>query len=290
MGFLASANVASFSPPDPRISIPPPPNIIGCYQYLNISKSWMGTPCLSPSEANSITRPTEGGSATSNPIYGISVSSNVADFGYVWVDLHNFTAESDSCFGPNACSVQDNTNYFTGNNGQQDWVQFTIQELPQNQCGYGPYDVGCIWNVDVTTQNYGKPACVSLAANPPSSSFYAEINANTTSGSHLQGLYMVCDYGTCQPTQAVVTNDQYGLAGEWYQVSGTILGQGGRSEALFTSPTNQYTDVGIGAPKLTSASSSNAYLTGESNNLSYYWSQYEGCTGGECFLDTGSSN
>ncbi|MDG6901235.1 MAG: hypothetical protein JRM80_04670, partial [Nitrososphaerota archaeon] len=86
MGFLASANVASFSPPDPRISIPPPPNIIGCYQYLNISKSWMGTPCLSPSEANSITRPTEGGSATSNPIYGISVSSNVADFGYVWVD------------------------------------------------------------------------------------------------------------------------------------------------------------------------------------------------------------
>jgi hypothetical protein len=38
-----------------------------------------------------------------------------------------YSGESDSTWGSNAWSIQANTNFFTGSNGQTDWVQFTEQ-------------------------------------------------------------------------------------------------------------------------------------------------------------------
>jgi len=272
-----SAHVPTFA------DVPPPPQAVGCYQYSYDDKSWVSVTCQ---EVTNAPPPTIGSGST---VYGLSTSSSNANFGYIWLDLHQYTSpESDSCFGANSYGVQVNTNTFTGSNGDNDWVQFTIQEGQNSGCGYSAIQSGCIWQIDLTTGSYNSGTCVSIPAVNPSSSFYASVQGNTTSGGHLQAEYMLCG-STCN-FYSRTESDSYGLAGNWNTVTASMLGVGDSSTASFTSSTNSYQDIKIGAPSLTSATSIGVSgLTGESSNLSYYWSSYIGCTGGECLRDTGAS-
>jgi hypothetical protein len=55
--------------------------------------------------------------------------STALDGSYVFaLGINNSSgSEADTTYGSNVWSVQDNTNFFRGNNGHTDWVQFAFQ-------------------------------------------------------------------------------------------------------------------------------------------------------------------
>jgi hypothetical protein len=155
------------TPTPPKI--PSPPDVLGCATYTQAT-GWRAIPCISNPGKSTLLNPTEGGSATSNPIYGVSISASNANMGVVWLSFTTYSGEHDTLWGNNAYGVQTNTNYFTGNNGQTDWVQFVIQSSPNTINGYNPFERGCIWNIDVTTSSY-VPTCVSMNIESLTSSY-----------------------------------------------------------------------------------------------------------------------
>jgi hypothetical protein len=176
--------------------------------------------------------------------------------------------EVDSTAGANAFSVQVNTNYFTcstcsngypfqglpfiANSASQSkdkaWVQFSYQ-----QAGYGL----CVWNWDITVFNsvsfQTKGKTVYGSQNPTNCVNPTQTRTLTGSTAMIGGAE-VFGYITC-PTpgsnsgcslQAVgylplaggwyasgVTADLLGLAGNWTNVNGGLLGEGGGSSAVF---------------------------------------------------------
>jgi hypothetical protein len=86
----------------------------------------------------------------------------------------------------------------------------------------------------------------------------------------------------------VSESDSIGLASNWYDASGTVLGMGGGDMATFTSPATVYADIAIA--RFTSASGGSWAVTGEQNNLAYTYHGYAGCSGNDCFEDTISTH
>ncbi len=282
---LPAIPVASASAPlnAMQVRLPPVPDAIGC--YVISSSSWVPTPCLLQAKETSATIPTEGGSATQNPIDGLNAPSNTVNWSNVGVGFTQYNGEADTCYGNNAYSVQLNTNFFEGSNYDTDWVQFVIQESNNNLCIGQHLLRGCVWQIDVSTNTYGS-TCVALPYYALSNSFSAGVTG--TVGSVLKGTFVLCSNG-CN-SYAISVGDGYHLYSHWYQSSGTILGVGGGSGALFTHPTNSWTDVGIQAPSLSSASTGQAFVTGEYNNLNYATVQNQGCSLNQCWLHTTSTN
>jgi hypothetical protein len=174
--------------------------------------------------------------------------------------------EADSSAGANAFSVQVNTNNFTcstcsngypfqglpgiansaSQSGDTGWVQFSYQ-----QSSYGL----CVWNWDITVFNsvYAANGTVYGYQNPTNCVNPTQTGTLTGSTAVI-GAAEVFGYITC-PTpgsnsgcslQAVgylpwaggwyasgVTTDLLGLAGNWTNVNGGLLGEGGSSSAVF---------------------------------------------------------
>ncbi|MDG6928630.1 MAG: hypothetical protein JRN29_01100, partial [Nitrososphaerota archaeon] len=84
------------------------------------------------------------------------------------IGFSKFSGESDSSQGGNDWSIQLNTNFFPGSNGDTDWVQFVEQNYPTYLYFFG-YATFCIWQVDVTTQSYPN-TCVGTSIQTLSSS------------------------------------------------------------------------------------------------------------------------
>jgi hypothetical protein len=174
--------------------------------------------------------------------------------GLVQVAFKEYNGETDSTFGDKAYSIQLNTNGFNGNNGDEGWVQFVYQDF----CGYGYQFVGeqkcesktgfCIWNIDLTVagktnNNQGyNPTCVSVGPVDLSSTYSAVIYGYTAPGQKLVSYLFLP--GSSFGLTAVVAPDVYGLAGNWYQVSGGVMGAGGGSQAQFgKNPTIEQTNI-----------------------------------------------
>lgn len=230
-----TGTVPSFGPLSLTSKAPLPPKKQGCYLYS--SDKWASKPCLS---SKTVMRQGPPPALVGKYPPGVTFagaagagSTAVAD-SYVF-DLginDSGKSESDTKYGSNAWSVQDNTNVFTGNNGNLDWVQFVFQYF-----GSGTPQT-CIWQVDVTvaraTHNksgYDPTGCYSMSAGPeiivgadyhdrPGSAAQLAVETTTISGQ----------------VQASVVNDIYGLqkGNRWNSVSGGILGAGGSSEAVFS--------------------------------------------------------
>ena len=115
---------------------------------------------------------------------------------------------------------------FHGSNGHLDGVQFT------DQSG-GGFDNLCVWQVDVTTQSY-TPLCLPV----PISSRVVAVEGWSQSG-FLADMMMT----TAGPVGLVIVPDLYGLGskGRWNNDSGSVLGFGNGSKAVFSS-----TEEGIG--------------------------------------------
>jgi hypothetical protein len=88
----------------------------------------------------------------------------------------------------------------------------------------------------------------------------------------------------------VTAPDTYGLHSQWTQVSGTILGIGGGSRAIFAHPTQVASNAGAYSSGLDSAQTFTAYVTGETNNLNYKSTSSTCYNNGYCDLFTTSGD
>jgi hypothetical protein len=214
--------------------VPPPPDKEGCYHYG--SKGWKETECSSdadvkrlhhpalPYAINSDDRPTGFGGRHTPPL---SLVSGVLDLSFDIVD-----SISDSLWGANAYGIQLNTNQFTGNNGHQIGVQFVYQSWPNH------YEQICLWQNDLTAMDYSHAKCISVprdrgpgltAGDDP------QIQAFVKPGQQISvvGHFPWAKGGHSAPW-AIVAKDIYGFAGNWTQVSGSVMGEGDGSYLTFT--------------------------------------------------------
>lgn len=252
--------------PGARENVTSPPEKEGCYRYE--SGEWREIECLSEEFVRKNFPPPVQNSIRSNPTLLLSQFINVR-FPYVSpivlasVDLFHLSdpAEGivkDSLAGDDAFSIQVNTNFFPGNNGNTDWVQFVLQSQPS-----AATDILCVWNVDVTVANATKnvngysPTCVAVpkqrtvfgpddpwptggkkrtflgpGATMAESSKVAGYVSTAGGGSQL----VAWAYVPWAPSSAysVSARDQYGLRGRWTEVSGDIIGLGNGSRANFS--------------------------------------------------------
>lgn len=256
--------------------VPLPPATPGCYLYS--SGHWVLRACLSPASVLRQGPPPLVAVGEFPP--GISTGPQgsgaiVLDGSYVadYSIGDSSGSESDTTYGPNAWSLQDNTNDFAGLNGHTDWVQFAFQD-------FGSWDRTCIWQVDVTVANatnnaagYDPTGCYGAAQAPVSIWGYDYRNPN---GPPTLGMLTLTNSGIYQASVAL---DIYGLAsnGNWVAASGGILGSGGGSQAVFSPGWREAQEVGatdcyFGPPcssgKLPSSTSVfTSNVTAESSNL-----------------------
>ncbi len=194
--------------------VAPPPHAAGCYVYR--AEKWQRTSCASPTYIKQhIPRPEVlsgvGGrtAPTKAPPFVLSVVSASVIKGGSDVDSH---------YGAGHYSLQNNI-MFHGSNGHLDGVQFT------DQSG-GGLDNLCVWQVDVTTQSY-TPWCLPV---PISNRVVA------VEGWSQSGILSDMMKTTAGPAGVVVMPDLYGLGskGRWNNDSGSVLGFGNGSKAVFS--------------------------------------------------------
>ena len=199
-------------------SMAPVPTAVGC--YVPDGTNWRTVDCASQTYiAQHIPRP-----EVLAGVGGTTVDGQTAGrftVGEVSAGSIGSASEVDSVYGAGAYSLQDNV-FFDGNNGQLDSVQFT------DQSGSGT-DYICAWQIDVDTQNYA-PTCV-----PVSQDGQAPV-------SNVEGFSVDGFVGTAAETDegvalaVLVTPDTYGLgsSNNWNNNSGSILGYGDGSKAVFS--------------------------------------------------------
>ena len=259
--------------------VPPPPRKQGCYLYS--SDQWVSSPaCPALRSAPGSAAAGRGGEGPSGhhlrrregkrrhrPGRQLRFDLGIND---------SSGSETDTSYGSNAWSVQDNTNFFKGTNGHTDWVQFVFQYF-----GSGTPNT-CIWQIDVTvaraTHNasgYDPTGCYAMSAGPETVWGWDFHNA----GIPLLGVETVTISGE---TQASVWPDLFGLESghNWNAASGGILGAGGGSKAVFSpgwqedeaagvSDCDTYFDPICNQGKLPSGTTEFASsMTAESSNLS----------------------
>ena len=225
--------------------VPPPPRKQGCYLYS--SDRWVSSPCLSSATVRRQGPPPRvavGGAPPGITFAGARGSGSTALDGSYAFDLginSSAGSETDTRSGSNAWSVQDNTNFFKGNNGHTDWVQFVFQYF-----GSGTPQT-CIWQIDVTvaraTHNksgYNPTGCYSMSAGPETVWGWDFHN----SGLPLLGVETLTISGQMQ---ASVWPDIFGLHNgkNWNSASGGILGAGGGSKAVFSPGWQEDEAVGV---------------------------------------------
>lgn len=297
---------------------------LGCYHKQPADQVWQSVACVPPSETRKLPRPQADATmlAASNG-NGVPATSRATSLweGYVDVVFFNkFSGEVDPGFGgiSNSWSIQANTNFFTGNNGDTDWVQFVYQNVPPPPPGssFAPSPPNlCVDQEDMNlgnSQNAVQQQCVDTTVQTLSSNFAGYVTAITTPSQLCKEVpYFYWRYD-CVPANyltaiftswnggevvgeswAVTALDVFGLSTRWSRISGTIVGTALGSEAQFTSPTLIISNIGAYGPALKSASFTNLNLPGstaETNNLSFISESTYCVSGGWCYLVTEMGN
>ncbi|MDA4122484.1 MAG: hypothetical protein OK456_04795 [Thaumarchaeota archaeon] len=254
--FQGAAAVTSASSHLVIRSTPPPlPDVEGCYTNTKLAATgqyggWKSVPCATPQQLANLQHPNEG-NGNSPGIDGIQSEPKLvlphititpqlqSGFVGVW-ELPNFVSETDTRQGSGFYSIQLNTNEFAGSNGHTDAVQFTIQTIP----GYDTFV--CVWNNYPGGNSYSK-TCVTASWTGASwplgdcGSCAAVIYGTVVPGtSNRQGFRPTVLQAQAEmpwvgsTLYGVVAGDSYGLQKNWLAGSGTILGQGGSSGAVFS--------------------------------------------------------
>jgi hypothetical protein len=214
--------------------VPSPPDKEGCYHYD--SGSWKATQCTSDADAkrlhhpalpyaiNSDHRTVGSGGRTGAPLSLVSGSLDL------YFDIVG--SMSDSLWGANAYGIQLNTNTFTGNNGHTIGVQFTYQSSPNNS------EELCIWRNDVTVMDYSHVKCIPVERDRRPGLIAGDeprIEASIKPNKKLSIVaYLPWAKGGPSKPWALVAEDIYGLADNWTQVSGSVMGEGDSSYLTFT--------------------------------------------------------
>jgi hypothetical protein len=252
-GFQGTAcGMSSFPPADviPPRHMPTPPPVPGCYFYD--ANGWHADNCAPPGYVQQ---------HFSIPTAPVQLSSNsFLDGGTFHAALPLVYGQTEVLFplmgtekavfhdvgGIGGCpamgadvdnqlSVQGNTNIFTGNNGDRDWVQFVLQSN-------GTENIICIWNIDVSKNGADDyhPTCYSPNAKQRSGGFVNFDSASVAGfiDQETGNLDMVAQLSWTKPGDpthyAVVTGDEFGLAPNWTQFDGEVVGMGCGGIATFT--------------------------------------------------------
>lgn len=222
--------------PQPRLfhRIPAPPREVGCYRYT-AALGWRRRHCLSSAYVLAhFPHPKIGGTA---PIVGIQQGKILPGPVPTWfpagsplqlsmlrVDDLAFGSETDSIRGPDAYSLQINTNLYTGQ-GQPATEQFVDQS---KSVAFGTSNLVCIWQIDLaSTTPYAPTGCSDFIGGS-----FAEIEG-WVDGATL-GVAVANPLGTS--AIAGIQPDIYGLGSgdNWNYTQGSMLGYGGGSQAVFT--------------------------------------------------------
>lgn len=265
----AVAAVATSVPSSPLPKRPLPPAKVGCYEFS--SDAWRTVKCANQRFIRRHFHHLQWQNGIASVPNGSSPAPSFV-FGSIYFRFVKVGTEKDSKLGSNAYSIQNNV-AFKGTNGQSDGVQFAEQVQPP-----GPVGI-CIWEVDITTNNYKTPGCVTAPGDVPlAAGDQPQVQGFIRAG-HLLALEAYVPWST-MTEYAVVAPDLYGLAGRWQNISGSVLGWGNSSHASFSSAELEtIVDVSScdGTPGTVTcpeqptlnfhAISSAAKLTGETNNL-----------------------
>jgi hypothetical protein len=235
-------------------TFPVVPQKTGCYRHHAGSSVWEATPCMSKSALARIPHP-EGNNellleSGSQPLTYAQYEINVLQYAseldvHVVPCINNCPAPTG---GANNFTLQLNTNGFKGANGQTYWVQFTHEAGGANE----PADDGatisalCIWNINVTTQDYGQTngntVCTSVnRSRNPQHGDQAQMLAFAVPASSPGGqgtLLLVAALpwttgGTDVDAWSVKAPDVYGLVPNWNYAMAAMLGYGAGSQAQF---------------------------------------------------------
>jgi hypothetical protein len=228
--------------------LPAPPHQMGCYRYTRAG-GWRRVRCVAPAYVKrhfgiplagtpGIQQGKEhagGGFSQSGPAI---VLSQLDAF-----SLLGPAVETDTTHGPGGYSLQDNTNTFIGTNGHNDWVQFVYQTTNGGTSG-----VACIWQIDLTLPNhqgYNPTGCAS-GGDVGSSDVNSGSPLCCVEGFELPGMLAMAVSDVGGSALAAVWPDLNGLeAGDnWNQASGSILGIGGGSRAVFAAGTEEQITLG----------------------------------------------
>ncbi len=223
--------------------LPAPPHQIGCYRYTPAS-GWGRVTCL----AGAYVKKQFGIPLAGTP--GIQQGKKVAGGGFSQagpaivlsqldaLSLHGPAVETDTSKGAGGYSLQDNTNTFIGTNRHSDWVQFVYQTTDGGTSG-----VACIWQIDLTLPNfqgYSPTGCAS-SGDLGSSDVNSGAPMCCVEGFELPGMLAMAVSDVAGDALAAVWPDLNGLeVGEnWNQASGSMLGVGGGSRAVFVPGTEE---------------------------------------------------
>lgn len=276
VSFSPMAITQSVSAQTIPFAVPPMPNAIGCYHYAK-EIGWQNTRCLSPDELKQVRHPNEG---AGNGVLG-EQASGAQSFGETDVKFTTYSGETDSGTNTaNTWSIQTNTNQWAISG-----ITWQVQFTEENEPGVSSNEVACVWQIEVApVQNYSDHQCVAVPQQTLSSSFEGYVQGTVQSGDNLQTEYCNPSISQCY---GVITGDRHQLNTHWTTNSGTILGEGASSQAMFTSPTSETTNVETGPT--TSANQINDTSTQETNNLKYGTPSMS-CSSNLCTLSITSTN
>lgn len=217
--------------------------------------------------------PAEGGDNGGHGVEGAETGDGegVITNTHMTVNFSEVSGETDSIWGPNAWSLQVNTNYFLSDK----WVQVVYQNNLDGKSYFGIWE----WN-DIYSLTGYKVYMVNADLFTLSTSMLLYDSLYRYNATTLEG---VAELGTPGNYTVFALNepDLYGLLdGHWTSGSGTILGAGGGSEASFASAT-ETTNIVLSAPSPWEQTPALINVTLESNNLTQegYQSSYENETG-----------
>ena len=231
-GYARAATAATTA--TPATTIPQPPAKQGCYQYTK--DGWKEVPCATDAYIKAhyphpqLQFALVSDAKSSGPDKGKTLP---LVYGQVKLAFTSVGSIDDNKWGRDAFSIQNNTNLFIGGNGDTDGVQFAVQSRPNQPDGV------CVWNVNVTTQDYSQTFCVSapkVRAGGFSAGDAPKVQGMVLAGKLLAVVaYLPWAQGGASFPWAMVSKDVYGLSGRWSEVSGSVLGFGGGSKLSFSS-------------------------------------------------------
>jgi len=223
-----SASVGKEQPPisSQNPKLPPPPRKVGC--YATNGNGWQRVTCASKVFIRKhFPHPEVLSGVGGKAIVSGKKRTVAAPFtvGVIRANPMIGGSESDTRLGSGNYSLQDNV-FFKGNNGTEDGVQFTDQTVS------GTNGV-CVWQIPIIAQNYNNVNCSNVSLSGPAAIVEGFYEGGTlgVAAAALDGSKGI----------AVIVADTYGLGrhDRWNNNSGSILGVGKGSEAVFSS-TEEY--------------------------------------------------
>jgi hypothetical protein len=220
------------------------PSMAGCYHLTKTNNTWAKDTCLTPEYVKAhyphpelepgvqFTQAANAGKTSPIPVTG----------GAIDVGLQSIGSENDPTFGKGYFSVQLNTNAFNDSSGHSSATQFV--DMHKAVSATQSQDLVCIWNVDITAQQYPNTCHPELSGRAVRSGDFVAVQGyqDFQQTGYLKMVFQL-SWDSQNGTYGVVAPDTYGLTktvngkGNWNELTGSILGYGNGSTANFSKTT-----------------------------------------------------